>query len=217
MFLSKCNHDSWIRSRNAGSFLFFLTNLSWISVTAYFAIATWIGWLAHVHDNNHDLVTSKVKPALRFILYNLYITQITFQFIVVAVFWTFLTGTMMKTPTPLSWFVNLNVHGLGLLLLLIDFSLNRIPLYYSQWVAPAVAALLYIGYAWVQHFAVGDDFWIYSFLDTRNRYWYLWYLSLFFIMLAIFCALVAASKWRDRVAKARAREFEERVSLNESV
>jgi hypothetical protein len=153
---------SWATTARPGLYIFFLTNLSWLAVTMYFVLTAVFGYLNHRHDDE-EVVARKFGPWTRFLVYNLYITQITFQFIVVIIYWyattlnsrTVLSGILLSNPTPMRWFTNVNVHGAGLVFVLIDFWLNKIPLYYSQWSAPLTAASLYVSYAYVQHFAIG--------------------------------------------------------------
>jgi hypothetical protein len=76
---------------------------------------------------------------------NLYIVSLNYQLLIVIVNWLlFSSGTSDDTPSE--WFFNIWKHGIVALTILIDFTLNRIPIYLSQWTTPLVIAILYI--AW---------------------------------------------------------------------
>jgi hypothetical protein len=94
-------------------YFFFLTNLSWTGLTLYFVTATWVGYI-HQKRRDED-VASKIGPWTRALVYYLYITQVTFQFLVVIIYWTVLSSKLLSSSDPLRWFISCNLHGTGLI------------------------------------------------------------------------------------------------------
>jgi hypothetical protein len=115
---------SWCTTHTPGLYIFFLTNLSWIALTLFFFLTAWIGFLNLKHDE--EVASSKIGPWMRFAIWNIYITQVTFQFLVVGIYWSILSGLLLKNPTPIKWFVNINVHGMGLVFVVSFLSLTNI-------------------------------------------------------------------------------------------
>jgi len=194
--------SSWILSEFPTYYLLYLTNLSFLSITIYFIISSIIGWKYQREITLKSSVKpTNLSPVTRYIVWNLYLTQITFQWIVVIVYWSLLSSKLLANPTPLKIFLNANLHGIGLVFMMVDFLLNRIQLYYSKWTVPVGVGLLYVGYAYIQHHwilaASGNDFWIYPFLDYTKAYWWAYLLGINFAVLLFFGAMVAIHKKRN--------------------
>lgn len=135
-------------------YFFYLTNLryvfdnsicnvvffSWWGLGLYF-LSSAFHTLLHIMSKSKHL---KIKYSItKILIWNSYILPVTLHFIVVVVFWTilfpmYLTGNLGEDEyegklSVFAQFVNANVHLLDLVLILIDFSLNNINVFYSQW------------------------------------------------------------------------------------
>lgn len=97
---------SWQQSKNPQIYLFFLTNLSWISIVIFFLLGSIFTFQFYKNDHNAQVIADK-PTWFKWILWNLYASQITLQVMVVGVFWVVLAGPLFKKnpPGPLEYFV----------------------------------------------------------------------------------------------------------------
>ncbi|KAI9095530.1 hypothetical protein DFS34DRAFT_626333 [Phlyctochytrium arcticum] len=139
--------------------------------------------------------------------WNLYIMSSTFHWIVPIVFWALLSGDLIKNGNWLSWWTNVNVHAMDLVIILVEFYLNRVPIYFSQLPAILVPGLLFMGYSFFQHAvykgyntaSYPNGWWVYSFLDVSKSGAPLYYIGLLIAFGIIFCAVIGMHRLRDRV------------------
>jgi uncharacterized membrane protein len=103
---------------------------------------------------------------------------------------------------PYNFFISFTVHGISALLMVVEFVINNIPLFYSQWVCPGIIAILYLMYTQLQHVVysphVEGDFWIYPFLNRSRPTWPAWYLGILLSFFGFLFLVIFLHKLRDR-------------------
>jgi hypothetical protein len=97
---------------------------------------------------------------------NLYIVALNYQLLIVIVYWLLLSGGAFD-DSPIEWFFNIWKHGIVCLTILIDFTLNRIPIYASQWTTPFIIAVLYLVWGLLQT-VIYPGFFAYFFFDLSK-------------------------------------------------
>ena len=179
-------------------FLFYLTNLSWFGIGLYFTMSSILTFLSLKK-------TTQIHKIFRFLIWNLYIIQTTYQWIVVAVFWALLSGYLLANLTPYNLFINVSVHGLGLVFMLFEQIFGSIPIYPSQWLMPIVVAVLYLAYTQFQHYVVDGNFFAYFFVNYRDNPTTapIFTVGIFIAILIIFYLVVGYHKLRDHFRRRR--------------
>lgn len=194
-----------------------LTNLSWMGLTLFLVSATVATWSEgrrrkqrqdeeFNHHSKQDLLYSKERKMAwsKWIIWQLYIVQATYQPIVVIVYWSFLSKKLLTSAGPYEKFISISMHGVGLLFLIIEVCLGTMQMNFSQWPVPIGLATLYVCYAQLQHIwyshlvSSPSGYWVYPFLDTSQKYAYAWYLGLALALFIIFFIVVTIHKLRDR-------------------
>ncbi|KAI8908653.1 hypothetical protein DFJ77DRAFT_472819 [Powellomyces hirtus] len=201
-------------ARDAERYLFYFTQLTWLGLGAWFAVAAFQGWRFNRDGNMNRFL--KQHKVTQWMTWNLYVMTATFHWIVPIVFWSLLSGNLVENGTAYTYWTNVNVHAMDLVLILMELYLNRIPMFYSQWPSVIVAGVAFLAYAFFQHAVYqGYDrvespsgWWVYGFLDTSKAGAWKYYIILPLAFVLFFCATVAMHKLRNsrREAKAAARK-----------
>lgn len=124
----------------------FATSWSYILVTAYFAYAAIISMTSY-HKRCYQQKDS--LPVKYKILWFLSSTSLTICSLVVIFYWTLLHDFNRKLKLDLRTYLLIDRHGINLFLLLVEFSVNIIPVQILHFIYP------------------GDG--VYSFIDWRNN------------------------------------------------
>ncbi|KAL3899145.1 MAG: hypothetical protein SGCHY_002261 [Lobulomycetales sp.] len=141
----------------------YLTNLSFIGVILYFTLASFTS-LRFVRNKYDSEPLDSQWRVFKWLHWNLYLIQITYQPVIVVVYWLLLSAGV-GDDNQLQWYFNVSKHGLMFLLIWIDWSLNRIPVYASQWTGPFFVAILYLSWGLLQTLFY-NGFKAYFFFDT---------------------------------------------------
>ncbi|KAI9201900.1 uncharacterized protein BJ171DRAFT_516858 [Polychytrium aggregatum] len=189
------------------------TDLSWIGLVVYFGFSTVVTGL-YIWRNGK---TPSSKTFI-FIHWSLYLLPAVYHWIVPVVFWAFLAPYVLKSSLasgPLTTFVTIVPHSFDWVFMFIEFLLNRIPIFYSQWYIPILFGVLFVVYVFYQHAVFSqytsspDGFWVYPFLDTSKPYAYAWYLGIAVYFAIIFLIVASLHKLRDRLRKGAVKSLRE--------
>ncbi|KAI8824912.1 uncharacterized protein EV422DRAFT_516755 [Fimicolochytrium jonesii] len=187
--------------RDQETYLFYFTQLTWLGLGAWFAVAAF-----QTYRCNRDGNMSKFLRQSRFtqwLTWALYVMPATFHWIVPIVFWGLLSSSLVKDGDGMAWWSNINVHLFDFVLVFIELCINRIPLFYTQWPIIVIPGLLFLAYAFVQHAAYHisnspSGWWVYSFLDTSKNGAWVYYVVLPLGFILVFLLVTYVHKLRDR-------------------
>lgn len=142
----------------------FATSWSYILVTAYFAYAAIISMTSY-HKRCYQQKDS--LPVKYKILWFLSSTSLTICSLVVIFYWTLLHDFNRKLKLDLRTYLLIDRHGINLFLLLVEFSVNIIPVQILHFIYPLGFGVLYGIFNITYFFVTGDG--AYSFIDWRNN------------------------------------------------
>lgn len=143
----------------------FLTSLSWMAVIAYLGMSLYCSarWLASCRARAQ---VREPPRWFRLLLWHVYVSQLTFQPLIVLIYYVFLVALDADITTWYKWYVythtqrilyndtrrllNVVKHGILCVFIYADLSLNNIPVYLSQWHAPALSGLLFLAWGLIQ-------------------------------------------------------------------
>ncbi|TPX70363.1 hypothetical protein SpCBS45565_g01843 [Spizellomyces sp. 'palustris'] len=195
----------WSLARGeAQTYLFYFTHLTWVGLGVWFLVSAFQTW-RFKRDGSMNAFLKQSKFT-QWVTWNLYVLPATFHWIVPIVYWALLSGSLIRTGKAIDWWTNVNVHALDFVFIMVEFYLNRVPMYYSQWPPVVGTGLAYLGYAFFQHGVYqGYDkadypngWWVYSFLNTSKASAWVYYLVLPLGFVGVFLFVVWLHKKRDR-------------------
>ncbi|KAJ3414437.1 hypothetical protein HDV05_006618 [Chytridiales sp. JEL 0842] len=162
-----------------GFYFSYFTNLCWIGL--------WVNLLVNaIHGfiyvkNGYDLSSMNAKrwKVFKWIHWWLYQCNANYTFIVTLVYWALLSSAIFNPFYLGPFFTYLNLHLFNLIIYTVDFYLNCIPIFASQWPGPIITAFGYLGYTYLFRHLVRDvvsqwpdqypeGFYAYSFLNTSK-------------------------------------------------
>ncbi|KAI8805713.1 hypothetical protein BJ742DRAFT_855825 [Cladochytrium replicatum] len=142
---------------------------------------------------------------LNLIVWGSYVCVAVFPWVVSVVYWSVLSGPLLKEPTPYGIFINVSFHALNLAFCLVELTINRIPLFFTQWPIYLITALLYLAWAYVQNVIfsplVGFDFYIYPFLNPKTPFSGVILAGVVIAFIIFHAITVSLHKIRDRQRK----------------
>lgn len=157
------------------TFFFTFTYLSWMGLAVYFGIAVCLSAnfmnanLRRTYRSGEtfkpiEIVLSdktrqnlKYPPRARFIriaVWMLYVLPAVYQWLIQPVYWAFLSGELIEEMRPFDFFKNINIHGVGWVMMVLEMCLNRIPIPWSHFSYAVVTALFYMFWTWICHAAI---------------------------------------------------------------
>ncbi|KAI9005933.1 hypothetical protein BC832DRAFT_459418 [Gaertneriomyces semiglobifer] len=142
----------WSLARGNGeTYLFYFTNLTWLGLGLWFAVSAF-QTRRYVVYGTTNLFLNQSKFT-KWLTWNIYLMPATFHWIVPIVYWALLSKKLIEQGGAMNYWVNVNVHAVDLVLVFIEFYLNRVPMFYSQWPSVLGAGVLFMAYAFVQNAA----------------------------------------------------------------
>ncbi|KAL1925514.1 uncharacterized protein VTP21DRAFT_397 [Calcarisporiella thermophila] len=159
---------SWILERQRPyRFWVFFTNLTYTGLVLYFLAAS-IHSLIYVLRPKPRVPSSFLRQPRPFsyAFWFLYETLITFHVIVPTTFWILLAKDVYKL-NRIEYWRNLSVHGMDLVVMVIEGFLSRNNMALSHFVACILLLLLYLCLAILNRYI--NNFWVYEFLNWERN------------------------------------------------
>ncbi|KAJ3414436.1 hypothetical protein HDV05_006617 [Chytridiales sp. JEL 0842] len=170
---------SYTVQKTYGFYFAYFTNLCWIGLWVNLLINAIHGFI--YVKNGYDLSSMNAKrwKVFKWIHWWLYQCNANYAFIVTLVYWSLLSSSLFNPLRIGPLFINLNVHLLNSVIFTLEFSLNCIPIYASQWPGPILTAFGYLAYTYLFRHVVQDvvsqwperypeGFYAYEFLNTTR-------------------------------------------------
>ncbi|KAJ3055712.1 hypothetical protein HK097_009597 [Rhizophlyctis rosea] len=201
------------KTRQAWVYFSYFTNLSWLGLTIYFLLFAFLSF-RYVQTGTSKFFQNLPKP-VRWLIWNIYVLAAVYPWIVVIIFWSLLSGELVRNGDAMAWWTNINVHLMDLVFMLIELFLARTPMFASQWPIPIAVGLLYLAWAHVQNAAFSDEPWVvgnpayphgwypYSFLDVERSSAAMWYIIVIVLFILMFFVVFGVHRFRDRVTRKR--------------
>ncbi|KAI8344406.1 hypothetical protein BC941DRAFT_464632 [Chlamydoabsidia padenii] len=147
---------------------------------AYFTYYTFIGlhfyFLTSFYHHVRYLLSSKRPTSFLYqssILNHLYVylyhTTITFNLVTPIVYWVLLSSDFVAkagTNPPMEWWLTPSVHGVSMIMMLIDVILNRMIIQKRICFLVLLTVVFYICLAFI-YYAI-EHWWVYSFMDWTH-------------------------------------------------
>ncbi|KAI8807105.1 hypothetical protein BJ742DRAFT_333537 [Cladochytrium replicatum] len=185
------------------NFVYFsaFTTLTWTGLVLFNFIAVLHG-IYYLRTGRH--IDHRYR-SLNLIVWGSYVCVAVFPWVVSVVYWSVLSGPLLKTPTTYGIFINVSFHALNLVFSLVELTINRIPLFFTQWPIYLIIALLYLAWAYVQNVIfsplVGYDFYIYPFLNPKTPFSGVILAGVVIAFIIFHAVTVSLHKIRDRQRK----------------
>ena len=133
---------------NYGYFFVYFTHLSFIGLTVYFIMATYLSlqyWKLGPQSTKRQQASR-----LEIVTSWFYTSSFTIHVIVPLVYWLLLSSTWKwdEKDDKERW-TNITVHGLDLFVILVEFFMNRVVYVWGHLAVTTTIFLLYIPYSWI--------------------------------------------------------------------
>jgi len=153
---------SWGNNTEAGFWICYYTNLTYLSLSIYFA-ASVIHSFIHVFYRR-PLGLQRQPKFLTVIFFIQYSTLAAYHIVVPIVYWALLSGAFIASnPNNDQWFQTVSVHAIEFLLIYLDMIFNKLPSFVVNVIWVLSFGILYVLYTFVIH-SIGGR-WVYGFLD----------------------------------------------------
>ncbi|KNE57985.1 hypothetical protein AMAG_04817 [Allomyces macrogynus ATCC 38327] len=174
---------------------FMFTHLNHFGLMCYLGMSTYLGYrFTRAVAAQRDMDVSNVTATIHSLLYTFNCTN---HPIVVVVYWLFLSDNFTKSTSTPGRFVSVFMHGVTLVIVLLEISYGRMRMNWIGIVPVLVLLVLYTCWAIIYH-AIGDA-WVYSFLDYTKPAAAYMYPGVLVAAIVFFCIMVLVHRLRDAV------------------
>jgi hypothetical protein len=180
--------------------LIYLTSLAWLAVMSFFSISI---YLTHTYIKNPKHQPSKFT---KLVVSNLYISQLTFQPLIVLIYYIFLYSLDEAVDIPIEITTNIIKHGMLCLFMYTDLALNNVEIRLSQWWFPVVDGAMYLGWGLLQQ-VIWPDHLAYPFFDLALPSSPFFILGIFTTMSLFFYVVFGLSALRDSLRRRFSRKL----------
>ena len=148
----------------SSQWIIFATSWNYIIVTAYLVYAALISTISYQKNCEAEMDGFPVKYKILWLLSGVSLTNCT---VVVISYWLLLSRFDEPLKLNLESYLLIDRHGINLLLLIIEFCLNRFPVQIFHFIYPVGFGVLYGMFNVIYDFAAGSS--IYPLTDWRNN------------------------------------------------
>lgn len=139
-----------------GKYWFFFTNLTYIGITTYLAVAVFNSYIHLYHRHENTLTLLSTQEAL-------YSTISVYHIIVTIVFWMWLPPDFGGTVRV--W-TSVSQHGIQTAIMIMELIFSRMLLNWWGLLINITLLFLYLGWSWIYHAYSGN--FMYPFLDPSH-------------------------------------------------
>ncbi|KAI9152430.1 hypothetical protein H9P43_009221 [Blastocladiella emersonii ATCC 22665] len=190
-------------------FFFYLTHLSFISLTGYLSLTLYLSWRAARWIPSRPVYV--VPRGVAVVHAFLFSYNVVAHFIVTIVYWLLLRDSFTKSTSAAGRTVSASMHGVSLVMILADAVCGT--MHVRAWaLAPIfVCIALYTGWAHLYH-AIADE-WVYAFLDPQSKVAKFAYPGVPLLFVVAFGAVKVLLAARDRWTEGRELSLPDAVYL----